>query len=75
MEVELSLLDNAAATSGDFTLQVKGRGGTYFAAGTEATLTAPGACVVALGAGQAVRVAVSGGSPSGLYAILRGVNV
>lgn len=67
----------AAGTFGGatLTLQILGPDGTtWFAAGTDATLTAAGGCIVELGNDSIVRAAVTGGSPSALFARLRGVS-
>lgn len=66
----------AAGTFGGATvaLQYLGPDGvTWINAGVEATLTAAGGCIVELGNDTIARVAVSGGSPSGLFSRLRAV--
>lgn len=51
------------------TLQVQDSdGSTYHTVGTDTTFTATGSAGFKLEAGAMIRMAVSGGSPSGLYA-------
>lgn len=60
----------AAGTFGGATVSLQVQlpdGSTWLAAGTNTTLTAAGGGYVILPPGQ-IRVAVTGGSPSGLYA-------
>lgn len=49
-------------------LQIRSPDGSSWLAITDASFTAEGNCVVELGDGSEVRVTVTGGSPSALYA-------
>lgn len=55
-------------------LQLLSAAGNYVDVGNEATMTAAGSCLVDLPDGQ-VKVAISGGPPSGMYANLTPVSV
>jgi hypothetical protein len=52
-------------------MQLKGPNGGAITGPAETQFTAPGICTLDIGAGQEVRMAVTGGAPSGLYVKLR----